>query len=53
MRLSAFDVKVVYRKGECNEVAGCISRDSLAARFARTIKQVGARSANTTASEEN
>ena len=33
--------KFVYRKGECNEVADCISRNWLAARLVRIIKQVG------------
>ena len=43
-RLSAFDVEFVYRKGECNEVADCVSRNALAARLARlmVIKQDGA-----------
>ena len=43
-RLTAFDVEFVYRKGECNEVADCVSRNALAARLARlmVIKQDGA-----------
>ena len=43
-RLTAFDVEFVYRKGECNEVADCVSRNALAARLARlmVIKQGGA-----------
>jgi hypothetical protein len=51
-RLSAFHVKNVYRKGECNEVADCISRISLAARLARITKQVGAHFAITTGAQE-
>ena len=34
-RLAAFDVEFVYRKGECNEVADCVSRNALAARLAK------------------
>ena len=50
-RLSAFDVKFVYRESECNEVEGCISRrNSLAAMLARITKQVGAHSAIATVS---
>jgi hypothetical protein len=45
-RLTAFDVEFVYRKGECNEVADCVSRNSLAARLAKigVIKHDGAHS---------
>ena len=45
-RLTAFDVEFVYRKGECNEVADCASRNALVARLARImgIKQGGAHS---------
>ena len=45
-RLSAFDVEFVYRKGECNEVADCVSRNASAARLAKigVIKQEGAHS---------
>ena len=28
-------MEFVYRKGECNEVAGCVSRNALAARLAK------------------
>ena len=41
-RLSAFDVEFVYRKGGCNEVADCVSRNSLAARLAKVVKLDGA-----------
>ena len=33
-RLSCYDVHFVYRKGECNEVADCISRNALRMRAA-------------------
>ena len=53
-RLSAFDVGLVYRKGECNEVADCASRNALAARLAEigVIKQEGAHSKLNTAARE-
>ena len=41
-RLKAFDAEFVYRKGGCNEVADCVSRNSLAARLAKVIKHDGA-----------
>ena len=44
-RLTAFDVEFLYRKGGCNEVADCASRNSLAARLAKVIKHDGAHSA--------
>ena len=45
-RLTAFEVEIVYRKGECNEVADCVSRNALADRLAKigVIKQEGAHS---------
>ena len=45
-------MKFVYRKGECNEVADCVSRRSLAAGLAKVTKQVGAHSAINTVSQE-
>jgi len=54
-RLTAFDVEFVYRKGECNEVADCASRNSLAAsRLAKikVIKHDGAHSALNSAARE-
>ena len=36
-RLTAFGVEFVYRKGECNEVADCVSRNALVARLARIM----------------
>ena len=53
-RLSAFDVEFVYRKGECNEVADCVSRNALAARLAKVkvIKHDGAHSGLNSAARE-
>ena len=53
-RLSAFDVEFVYRKGECNEVAECVSRNALAARLAKigVIKHDGAHSGLNSAARE-
>ena len=53
-RLTAFDVEFVYRKGECNEVADCVSRNSLAARLAKigVIKHDGAHSGLNSAARE-
>ena len=42
-RLSSFDVEFVYRKGEYNEVADCISRNSLEARMMKVSRIIGAR----------
>ena len=43
---------LVVLRVEGNEVADCISRNSLAARLARITKQVGAHSAITTVAQE-
>ena len=51
-RLTAFDVEFVYRKGGCDEVADCVSRNSLAARLAKVIKHDGAHSALNFAARE-
>ena len=53
-RLTAFEVEIVYRKGECNEVADCVSRNALAARLAKigVIKQEGAHSKLNSAARE-
>ena len=53
-RLTAFDVEFVYRKGECNAVADCVARNSLAARLAnKVLKHDGAHSAlNSVAREQ-
>ena len=52
-RLTAFDVKFVYRKGGCNEVADCVSRNSLAARLAKVVEHDdGAHSAINSAARE-
>ena len=49
-----FNVEFIYRKGECNEVADCVSRNSLAARLAKVkvIKHDGAHSALNSAARE-
>ena len=53
-RLTAFDMEFIYRKGEFNEVADCVSRNSLAARLAKikVIKHDGAHSALNSAARE-
>ena len=51
-RLTAFDVEFIYREGECNEVADCVSRNSLAARLAKVIKHDGAHPALNSAARE-
>ena len=53
-RLTAFDVEFVYRKGECNEVADCVSRNALAARLAKVkvIKHDGTHSGLNSAARE-
>ena len=53
-RLSAFDVEFVYRKGACDEVADCVSRNALASRLAKigVIKHDGAHSGLNSAARE-